>query len=75
MNLFDRLDKLTSLHEAGQSAVCTRGETLHTAAVRVFGPDAYPDMYDEQNPERYVGVVSENSVGPCYGVFLLKGNQ
>ena len=72
MNLFDRLNKLTTLHEAGQSAVCEEGETLHDAATRVFGPKAYPDMYDEQNPEQYIGVVSDNQVGPVYGVYLLR---
>lgn len=72
MNLFDRLDKLTTLHEAGHTAVCQKGETLHDTAVRVFGPEAYTDMYDEHDPEKYIGVVSENRVGPLYGVFLLR---
>jgi len=75
IDLVSRMQLLSGLLNKGKSAVCTRGETLHNAAARVFGPDAYPDMYDEENPERYIGVVSENKIGPCYGVFLHRSEK
>ncbi len=65
----DRLERLTELFEAKHCVVCQYGETIHQAAERIFGEYAYPDLYDAENPEKYIGVVSEYENGPLYGVF------